>query len=433
MCYFYFWFSIAENHVSGYKMSNTEILQYKPPMEYRRFGKTEKMLSVITLGGMRFKHGWQEPRHEIPKDTFEQCLNVVQLALESGINHIETAWGYRKSETVYGKVLNEELKIPRSSYHLMTKGHVFTASEMRKMVENQLNALQTNYLDFYGWHGMNNEEVFQQACKTGGAVEELLKLKEEGIIRHVGFSTHAPLQTIIAAIETGMFEFVNLHYYYFNQRNKIAVETAKLRDLGVFIISPNDKGGQLFNAPQKVRQTTHPITPIQWNARFCLQNSGIHTLSFGMTETDHFSEMKGIFPSAWTENETITKQKLDSYLNDDPYSGYDGFDLTNDPSGINIPEVLRLRKLWKCYDMSSFGKYRYNSFEEKGHWLPGKMAFNENIGKVDFSRVPPGIPLKKMLAESHRKFYVRPGIKKSVFNLVKRGKMKLKLMVKPKN
>lgn len=83
-------------------------------MEYRRFGKTEKMLSVITLGGMRFKHGWSEPRHEIPSDTLGQCREMVQLAFDAGINHIETAWGYRKSETAYGKVLNEELKIPRN-------------------------------------------------------------------------------------------------------------------------------------------------------------------------------------------------------------------------------------------------------------------------------------------------------------------------------
>jgi predicted aldo/keto reductase-like oxidoreductase len=384
-----------------------DILNKKPGMEYRRFGKTEKMLSVITLGGMRFKHGWGEPRHEIPNDTLEQCREVVQLAFEAGINHIETAWGYKKSETVYGKVLNEELKIPRNTYHLMTKGHFFGAGEIREKVELQLKDLKTDYLDFYGWHGINNDEILQQACKTGGAVEELLKMKEEGLIKHVGFSTHAPRETIVKAIDTGLFEFVNLHYYYFNQRNEIAVEAAAKRDMGVFIISPNDKGGQLFNAPKKLKEAVKPITPIQWNARFCLQNPAVHTLSFGMTEASHFHEMKGIFPVEipWGEQEKQSKLKLDSYLNDDPYSGFDGFDLKNDPSGINIPEVLRLRKLWKCYDMNGFGKYRYKDFEDKGHWLPGKQAFKENINNVDLSRVPANIPLKELLWEAHSEFY----------------------------
>jgi len=381
------------------------ITNYKPPMEYRRFGKTEKRLSAITLGGMRFKYGWNDPRHDIPAETLEQCRQVVQLAFDAGINHIETAWGYKKSETVYGKVLNEELMIPRNSYHLMTKGNALSAEEMRRMVDKQLNDLQTDFIDFYGWHGINNDELLQQSCQTGGAVEALLKMKEEGIIGHVGFSTHAPLQTIVSAIKTGLFEFVNLHYYYFNQRNAEAVEAAKTRDMGVFIISPNDKGGQLFNAPQKVADAVNPLTPIQWNARFCLKNSGIHTLSFGLTEAAQFDEMKGIFPFEWGDQEQKIKQQLDGFLADDPYSGFDGFGLEGDPSGINIPEILRLRKLWKCYDMNIFGKYRYKTFEERSHWLPGEMAFNHHLNKLDLSKVPVGMPLKQLLAEAHQEFY----------------------------
>lgn len=384
------------------------ILNYKEGMEYRRFGKSEENLSVITLGGMRFKHGAEDPRNEIPKDTLEQCLNTVRLAFDAGINHIETAWGYKKSETVYGKVLNQELAVPRDSYLLMTKGNPLTAEDTRKLVENQLKDLQTDYFDFYGWHGMNTTGLFEQSCKSGGAVEELLKMKEEGIIRHVGFSTHAPLEVIIRTIESGLFEFVNLHYYYFDQRNLAAVNMAQINDLGVFIISPNDKGGQLFKAPEKVRNATAPLTPIQWNARFCLQNRAVHTLSFGMTESDHFEEMKGIFPFSvpWSSREQDIKLQLDSFINDDPFASYDGYDLQNDPSGINIPQVLRLRKLWKCYDMKEYAKYRYKIFEQKGHWFPGVLPSTENIAKIDTSRIPANIPLKEMLAETHRELFV---------------------------
>ena len=384
------------------------ILNQKGPMQYRRFGKTEEYLSVITLGGMRFARGWDDPRNEIPKETFDECLTSVQLAFDAGINHIETAWGYKKSETTYGKVLNEELQIPRDSYYLMTKGNPLTADDTRKLVEKQLNGLQTDYFDFYGWHGLNNQELLEQSCKPGGAVEELLKLKEEGIIRHVGFSTHAPLEVIVRTIETGLFEFVNLHYYYFDQRNLAAVNMAQVNDMGVFIISPNDKGGQLFKAPKKVSKVTSPLTPIQWNARFCLQNPAIHTLSFGMHQKSHFEEMKGIFPfeTPWGNAEQSTKLLLDSFVQDDPYATYDGYDLQNDPSGINIPQVLRLRKLWKCYDMKEFAKYRYKIFEQKSHWFPGLLPTSENLAKVDTSKIPPNIPVKEMLAETHKELYV---------------------------
>ncbi len=384
------------------------ILNQKEQMQYRRFGKTEKYLSVITLGGMRFTHGWDEPRHEIPSDTFDECLTSVQMAFNAGINHIETAWGYKKSETVYGKILNQELRIPRNSYHLMTKGNPMTAEDTRKLIEKQLDALQTDYFDFYGWHGLNNQELLKQSCKTGGPVEELLKMKEEGLIRHVGFSTHAPLETIVRAIETGLFEFVNLHYYYFDQRNLAAVNMAQINDMGVFIISPNDKGGQLFKAPDKVKRATSPLTPIQWNARFCLQNPAIHTLSFGMHQKSHFEEMKGIFPFQvpWSKTEQDTKFLLDSFVQDDPYGTYDGYDLQNDPSGINIPQVLRLRKLWKCYDMKEYARYRYKIFEQKSHWFPGVLPTNENIAQIDSSKIPPAIPLKELLAETHKELFV---------------------------
>lgn len=377
-------------------------------MQYRRFGKTNKFLSVITLGGMRFKHGWDEPRHDIPKETYDECLNSVQLAFDAGINHIETAWGYKKSETVYGKVLNEELHIPRTSYHLMTKGNPMTADDTLELVEKQLRDLQTDYFDFYGWHGLNTQELLEQSCKTGGPVDTLLKLKEEGVIKHVGFSTHAPLEVIIRAIETQLFEFVNLHYYYFDQRNLAAVNMAQANDMGVFIISPNDKGGQLFNAPEKVRKATLPLTPIQWNAHFCLQNPAVHTLSFGMHQAHHFEEMKGIFPFEvpWSPAEQNSKLLLNSFVNDDPYGAYDGYDMQNDSSGINIPQVLRLRKLWKCYDMKEYARYRYKIFEQKSHWFPGVFPTNENIAKIDTSKIPPNIPLQELLAETHKELFV---------------------------
>lgn len=399
-------------------------------MEYRRFGKTNKQLSVITLGGMRFKHSWEGERTQIPEDTLQQCFDTVKMAFDAGINHIETAWGYNKSESVYGRVLYQELNLPRNSYYLMTKGHEFTSDKMLSMIEKQLKHLQTETLDFYGWHGINNDEILKSITKTGGAIETLLKLKEEGVIKHVGFSTHGPTKTIIDAINTDLFEFVNLHYYYFNQQNFEAVRRAEQNDMGVFIISPNDKGGQLFKAPEKVRKATAPLTPIQWNARFILQNKAIHTLSFGMTEKEHFDEMKGIFPVEipWnTENEK-SKQLLDSFVNDDPFAHFDGLSMLNDPSGINIPEMLRLRKLWKCYEMEEYGKYRYKVLKNNGHWFPGEYPIKENLDKLDMSKVPENIPLKEMLAETHKKLYTPPQFKlaKKITQKVKKISARIK-------
>jgi hypothetical protein len=380
---------------------------YKPKMEYRRFGDTDKKLSVITLGGMRYTHGWNEPRDFIPEDTLEECRATVETAISMGINHIETAYGYIKSEHAYGIVLNDLLKLKRSSYFLMTKGAPSTAVETRKMVTDQLKALKTDYFDFYAWHGMNNRNLYETACKKNGPVEELLKLKNEGVIKHVGFSTHAPLEVIIKAIETDLFEFVNLHYYYFFQRNKGAVDLAQAKNMGVFIISPNDKGGRLSTPPQKLSDLTSPLTPIQWNARFCLSNPAIHTLSFGLPATCSFDEIDDIFPTPvpLSEQDAAIKFKLESQRLLDKYSDFDGYCMANDPSGINIPEILRFRTMLKCYDMKDFGIYRYNMFRENDNWFQGTFPTPDKLEKIDLSKCPSGIPIIELLKETHKALY----------------------------
>jgi predicted aldo/keto reductase-like oxidoreductase len=385
----------------------SEIRNQRAPMEYRRFGRTGRMLSVITLGGMRYRHGWDAPREQIPGDMREECQRMVQLGLAAGINHIETAHGYGKSEHCYGLVLNDDLRIPRSRYHLMTKGAPATAGEARRLVEAQLTGLKTDHIDLYGWHGINNAELCRTAIATGGPVEELLKMKAEGIIGDVGFSTHAPVEVICDAIHSGLFSFVNLHWYYFFQRNWPAVALAAARDLGVFIISPNDKGGQLFNPSPLLRQLTAPATPIQFNARWCLRLPQVQTLSFGMTAPAHIDEMLGLFPTSvpLSARDQLAEQRLNARSLSDPSCAYEGHELQHDPSGINIPEVLRFRRLWKCYDLEAFGFYRYNMLEAKGHWFPGGYANAEALARLDRAKWPPGVDVAALLGEVHAKFH----------------------------
>jgi len=199
-------------------------------MEYRRFGKTEEQISVITLGGMRFKQGWDQPRNHLPLESIDNCIDITRRALDFGINHFESAHGYVKSENLYGNAFRE-LGTPRNKFKMMTKGAPKTADDTRALVEEQLKALKMDYFDFYGWHGINNEELLNIAIKKNGPVETLLQMREEGIIRHVGFSTHGPLDVIMKALQTGLFSFVNLHFYFFFQRNLPAVELAKAMDI----------------------------------------------------------------------------------------------------------------------------------------------------------------------------------------------------------
>jgi predicted aldo/keto reductase-like oxidoreductase len=299
-----------------------------------------------------------------------------------------------------------ELGVPRDRYYFMTKGAPETAEDTHRQLEAQLRALRMDHIDLYAWHGINTPRRYAAAVAKGGPVEVLRRYQEQGVIGSVGFSTHGSVRIITDAIATDLFDFVNLHYYYFFQRNWGAVLQAAARDMGVFIISPNDKGGQLFNAPPELRELTAPLSPIQFNARFCLKTPHVHTLSFGMTEAAHVQEMLGTFPVSMpaSDADLAIERRLNAQV--DALSSYDGFELEGDPSGINIPEVLRFRRMLRCFGMREFGRYRYNMFQPDSEWFQGEFASDENLARVDLSRLPANVPVVEMLRETHRELFV---------------------------
>jgi len=399
------------------------------PMEYRRFGKTEELISVITLGGMRFKHGWTPPRNHLPKDSIEHCISTTRMALDLGINHIETAHGYMKSELLFGHAL-KELGVPRKQFKMMTKGAPMSGDETRRLVEEQLEALGLDHVDFYGWHGINNKELLKIAVEKNGPVETLHRLKDEGLIRHVGFSTHAPLDTILDAMQTGLFSFINLHYYYFFQRNLPAVQLAEKMDMGVFIISPNEKGGMLFRPSEKVKNLCKPLTPIVFNGRFCLSHPEITTLSMGIHEPKHFPQNLAILNRGNYSNSELSKVKAEM---DAPLTKVSGLctlchECLPCPENINIPEVLRFRNLTEGYDMLNYGRFRYNMFEGQGHWFPGTFAFHCTECGDCLPRCPENLNIPTLLMETHKKLFSKPKyLKSKLLSIIKSTLKTLKI------
>jgi predicted aldo/keto reductase-like oxidoreductase len=377
-------------------------------MEYRRFGQTNEMLSVITLGGMRFTHGWLPPRDRLPAESIKNCLETTRHAFELGINHIETAYGYGKSEHLYGVAL-KELAVPRAQYKMMTKGAPMTADETKELIESQLQALQLDFVDFYGWHGINNKERLQSAVRTGGPVEMLHRLKEQGLVRHIGFSTHGPLDIILQALNTDLFSFVNLHFYYFFQRNLPAVQLAREKDIGVFIISPNEKGGLLWKPSEKVKQATHPLSAIQFSGRFCLSYPEVTTLSMGMHQPEHFPQNLAILndETYFSAEDAKIKTTMDAALNSISSLCTLCDQCLPCPEDINIPEILRFRNLLEAHDMVDYGKFRYNMLEGKGHWFPGTFAFNCTECGDCLPRCPENLKIPELLLQTHHKLFDR--------------------------
>ena len=386
-------------------------------MQYRRFGRTELSMPVFSCGGMRYQHSWKDvPAWQISRKNQQNLEATIRRSLDVGIDHIETARGYGTSEVQLGRILPT---FPRDKIIVQTKVSPSEhPTEFRQNFERSLRNLRLDYVDLLSIHGINTDELLDWNAKPGGCLDVVERLQAEGKVRFIGFSTHAPTEIILKAIATNRFDYVNLHWYYINQWNWSAIEAARERDMGIFIISPSDKGGMLYQPPAKLVKLCQPLSPIVFNDLFCLSHPQVHTLSLGAARPTDFDEHLKVLPLLDRADEilpdilTRLEREAIACLGEDwVKTWHEGLpNPEQTPGNINIPIILWLRNLAIAYDMTDYAIMRYNLLGSAGHWFPGHNA--NRVHRFDLrsclSASPHADKIPEFLADADRRFGGKP-------------------------
>jgi len=368
-------------------------------MQYRGLGRTGLKVSALGFGTMRFK---------MVDGHVDQDLAVAALhrAMELGVNYFDSAVGYCHSESEM--TLGKALKGRREGKVISTKyppwGRSLTADDCRQIIEQSLSRLEVDFVDVYHIHSLNWETA-QKVLARGAALDGARKAKEEGLVKHLGFSFHDAPERMIEILNAAPdFEVVTCQYNLLDRSNEDNI--AKAHEMGVGIVVMGPVGGGRLGFPSERLQGLVPgkaASSPELALRFVLSNPGVSVALSGMNTVEMVEENV-----ATASNEThLTEEELDRIaamveenkrLSDLYCTGCEY--CMPCPNKVNIAEIFRLMNLHRVWGLTQSARARYKAFETEEWWGMNATACVE-CGQCE-EKCPQKIPIIEQLKESHR-------------------------------
>ena len=308
-------------------------------------------LSALGMGCMRLPHAGQSDAEIDEAET----KRMVSIAMAKGVNYYDTAWGYHdgNSELAIGRALKG---YPRDSFYLATKFPGYDLNNIPRAEEifnRQLEKCGVEYFDFYLFHNVCEMNIDAYLDPKYGILEYLLQQKEQGRIRHLGFSAHgscAVIERFLQAYGKHM-EFCQIQLNYIDwgfQDAKDKIELLRRYHLPVWVMEPL-RGGRLASLSEADTARLHALRPHEsvpaWAFRFLQTIPEVTMILSGMS---NLPQMEANLQTFETER-PLNQTEWDTLLNIAQHMA-GGVPCTacryctsHCPQGLDIPYLIKLR------------------------------------------------------------------------------------------
>jgi len=358
-------------------------------VKYRKLGKTGIDVSVLSFGCMRY--------HEFGED---EGIRAVRRAVELGVNYFETSPGYgnERSEIILG----EALKGQRDKVMVSTKCTVRacpTADLMRASLEKSLKKLQTDRVDFFQMWGLMRDEFREKGGIKGGTLEGMKKAQSEGLIGHLGFTSHDKAENVIELMRTG--EFVSLTIPVSLAERQVESVLPVAGELGVGVVIMRPLAGGLVTQAKNVSFVLDgkPVSNAEAGLRYLMSFPEISTLASGMRQVSEVEENARVADTVEAGNLAEREAILDQFeevrrkLREAEGQVCTGCGYCVPcPQEIAIPNILRLYNMKRIFGADEVARQGYANVKVK---VDSCIECEECVEKC-----PDSLPIPQLLKDA---------------------------------